>query len=104
MGRQYKLIECAYSDELSAVVSRHLADGWDCWGNPFAQEAEYDGNVRDIHYCQAVVRTTEPGEPAGYAVGSPELEHARANHEPCTCLEQAGDDPDCPAHSTRRIP
>jgi len=110
--REYKLIECRYSDELSRVVMQHLAEGWDCWGNPFAQEAEYDGDVRDIHYFQAVTRFQyEPGEmikgevmettdkpAAGYAVMTPEFHMESARLPECCCFEYTGDNPHCLVH------
>jgi hypothetical protein len=64
MAHQYKLLECAFNEGLNDAVTRHLAEGWDLWGNPFVAEAEYFVRVKEIHYFQAVVRF----DPSGHAV------------------------------------
>lgn len=79
MSMEYKLIEQAYSAELTRAVMQHLQEGWDLYGNPFAVEAEYDGQVRDIHFFQAVIRPIDTGlrmgqERAPYVVQAPILE------------------------------
>lgn len=84
MTHEYKLLERGTDIDLGIAVTRALGEGWELWGNPFVQEAVYEGEVEDIHYFQAVVRFDLSGhevvgkldfvlrEPAGYTVGVPE--------------------------------
>ena len=88
--RIYHLVEGSSPENLNMEVDRLLENGWDCWGNPFAMEAEFDANVIAVHFFQAVVKTDyDPREEArklqkengiineqeivGFAVGAPEM-------------------------------
>lgn len=90
MKHQYKLLECASSTELNSMVTQHLSDEWDLWGNPFGLEGgfvegEFGPAIKGIHYFQAVVRFDPSGhtvagqiemalrEPAGYSMGIPTM-------------------------------
>jgi hypothetical protein len=132
MKTEYKILQGyqGYDEEsLSVQVTKHLADGWDLWGNPFA----YVYPSSDVtHICQAVVRQVESEhggmrmaqEPAGYTVQVPETPAARfnvqetlqeiaetpeevtdhdlaasASLDSCACLEYQGDNPACRVHS-----
>jgi hypothetical protein len=116
MRHEYELLKSDTYFLLSALVTGHLADGWDLWGNPFALEAEFDAEVRNIHYFQAVVRLVEEDrgrktedraesekQPAGFTVLVPMMEEQVPTIEGyrarCTCLELDGDDPQCRIHA-----
>jgi hypothetical protein len=117
MSHEFKFLESSSSEQFSELVTRHLAEGWDLWGNPVVQEAMYDGDVYDVHFFQAVVRMIErpnagrrmAQETAGYTVQVPILEEhiykpsfvterAAWLPEKCQCFEVAGDNHACPIH------
>ena len=116
MTHEYMILHGCEQEALSEKVNTALANNWELWGNPFCAGA-YTIN-------QAVVRQVESEhedlrmaqEPAGYTVQVPVLEEF-APKEPetpvgeivtsaaplfagilCTCLEKAGDDPNCEFH------
>ncbi|TRZ51165.1 DUF1737 domain-containing protein [bacterium] len=76
MAHEYKLLTGETVYVLSTLVTAHLADGFELWGNPFAVSTD----IRSYLFCQAVVRQVErehggmrmAQEPAGYTVGVPE--------------------------------
>jgi hypothetical protein len=118
MEHEYKIVHGETPEQLSALVNEHASQGWELWGNPFALEAEFDADIRDTRYHQAMVRfnlrekTEKINEAAGFKVGVPETPKIPTEENKpivqraiplfsycfCSCFEKAGDNPECRVH------
>ena len=92
LKREYQLLEAGTTQDLGIKVTQHLDAGWETWGNPFGLEAEFDADIRDVHYYQAVVRYTETKTAVssiGYTVGVPETPEQAAGDRKSTRLNSS---------------
>jgi hypothetical protein len=62
MSKLYKILTAGTLDELDAVVTIHLASGYECTGGPFDSTRFTPPNVS---ISQALVERRGPGRPPG---------------------------------------
>lgn len=56
--KEYKVVRCYSASEISKEVTGLLNDGWELHGAPMTTTTRSE-NVEEIHFYQAVVKTTD---------------------------------------------
>lgn len=120
MSHEYKMLRCRDEIYLSSEVTKHLAEGWELWGNPFMLTMDMENGW----ICQAVVRmaqepavavqTNQTAEAAGFTTQVPETPLEEQDGPTvkvpilpefaCACFEKVGDNPQCHLHGGGPLP